>query len=247
MWPLTQTPQVRAICAMIYAAMDFIGILSMITVMPITVRERSVYYRERAARMYGSNAYAVALFTVELPYLMICNLLFTGVVYLLVGLPGARYGQFLLGFFLYVSLCTFLGQFFAFVTPHEVMGAVVIGFTTVAFNLTSGYLVRQGVVTPVVSWLFYLSPSSYAFNYLASTLLIPPQDVSCATADVSLWIGCSVLKDQPNNLTAADWATVQFELDYERSWLDIVVLLAFWLVVIGSTVLTLHFVSWDTK
>jgi ABC-type multidrug transport system ATPase subunit/ABC-type multidrug transport system permease subunit len=247
LWPLTTTPQVRAICAMIYSAMDFIGILSMITVMPITVRERSVYYRERAARMYSGNAYAVALFTVELPYLMICTLLFTGVLYLLVGLAGLRYGQFLLGFFLYVSLCTFLGQLFAFITPHEVIGAVVIGFTTVSFNLTSGYLVRQGVVTDVVSWLFYLSPSFYAFNYLASALLIPPEGVSCATADISIWIGCSVLSDQKNKMTVADWAIVQFQLDPERTWLDIVVLLAFWLVVIGSTVLTLHFVSWNTK
>jgi hypothetical protein len=240
MWPITKTQQVSALAAMVYLAMDFIGILSMVTVLPITVRERTVYYRERAARMYGSNAFALSLFLVELPYLVVSAFIFTGLIFCLIGLPTPTFGPFLLVFFLYVSLCTFIGQLYALATPHEVMGQIFIGFTTVVFNLCSGYLVVYADVPAVVSWLFFISPSRYAYNFLASELLVP------CDPEAGLWLGCQVITS--NNRTVGDWALDTFDLEVNRAWtIDVPVLFGFWVLVIALTVATLKWVNWDTK
>merc|ERR1711971_304049 len=105
--------------------------------------ERTVYYRERSSQMYSSAVYSLALFFVELPYLVISVFSFVSILYFMAGLRPQDFLYFFLVFFLYVSLCTFLGQLFAVATPHDIIGQVAVGFTTVLFNLASGYLVSR--------------------------------------------------------------------------------------------------------
>ncbi len=49
----------------------FVGMLNMQTSLPVLVRERAVYYRERASYLYGSVPYALSSILVELPWLVL--------------------------------------------------------------------------------------------------------------------------------------------------------------------------------
>lgn len=46
-----------------YAAVFFVGVNNAQTVQPVVARERTVFYRERAAGMYSSLPYAMAQVT----------------------------------------------------------------------------------------------------------------------------------------------------------------------------------------
>lgn len=55
----------------LYGAVLFLGVQNSSTVQPVLSVERSVYYREHAAGMYGGLPFALALACVELPYLLV--------------------------------------------------------------------------------------------------------------------------------------------------------------------------------
>jgi hypothetical protein len=54
----------------LYAATLFLGVNNSSTVQPVLAVERSVFYRERAAGMYGSLPYGLAQQVIEVPYVL---------------------------------------------------------------------------------------------------------------------------------------------------------------------------------
>jgi hypothetical protein len=52
-------------CAVIYITSLFCGILAMITVTPVAVSERSVFYREQQSRMYSVLLYTLCNYLIE--------------------------------------------------------------------------------------------------------------------------------------------------------------------------------------
>jgi hypothetical protein len=47
----------------------FIGLLNMNTCLPVLIKERPVFYRERFSLMYNPTAYALSCIVSELPYM----------------------------------------------------------------------------------------------------------------------------------------------------------------------------------
>jgi len=240
-FPIVNSSQVRSFGALIYLCMDFLSMVNMFTVLPITFRERSVYYRERAAQMYSPVIYGFALFLTELPYVVVSTAIYSIILYLLVGMNSYWLGFFYLIFLLYIGLATYIGQLSAFACPNEVVGQIVVGALTVFFNLFSGYLVAPDALSPVIGWLYYIVPSSYAFNAIASTQL-----GYCPTPRDPKFYGCSVIAS--SNQTLATYSVDLFDL--RTHWVysvDIPVLLAFWLLCLGLLAYSLLYISHDTR
>uniref|UniRef100_A0A7S2WG22 ABC transporter domain-containing protein n=1 Tax=Mucochytrium quahogii TaxID=96639 RepID=A0A7S2WG22_9STRA len=247
-FPITNLRQARSVGALIYLCMDFVGILNMVTVLPVTFSERTVYYRERAAQTYSSRAYMFSIFVVELPYLVISIAVFVFIMYFLIGLPAQMVGYFFVVFWLYVSLCTYLGQLIAIASPNEIVGQVLVGFLTVIFNLFSGYLVSRTQITVALQWVMWLSPSSYAFNGLASTQL-----ANCPNPTDD-FIGCqniTVLDPATQNevvQTVAEWSENTFDLRLEDVYdVDIPVLIGFVVFTLVLCAFSLKYIKHDTK
>lgn len=57
------------------------GMFNCLTVMPLVAAERVVFYRERAAMLYGPGPYSIALGLAEVPYLLVQSLVMVNVVY----------------------------------------------------------------------------------------------------------------------------------------------------------------------
>eukprot|EP01039_Chlorochromonas_danica_P022357 gene22357-biopygen7853 len=69
----------------IFLTAFFCGILAMITVTPVFLEERPVFYREQQSRMYSVFVYLLTLVVLEIPYLIVSSLSFTLPFFYIVG------------------------------------------------------------------------------------------------------------------------------------------------------------------
>jgi ABC-type multidrug transport system permease subunit len=99
---------------------------------PVLIRERAVFYRERASRMYIPEAYAASFFLTELPWLALLVLVVIPPVYFMVGFnPNA-------------------GVFFSYLVTVYVLCVLFISLGEVASAFFSTIDVAQAAVGVVI-------------------------------------------------------------------------------------------------
>ena len=73
------TGGVQSVISLISLAALFTGVISMNTVLPVLMRERAVFYRERFSRMYAPEAHSLSYAIAELPWMVFLVMLtYTG-------------------------------------------------------------------------------------------------------------------------------------------------------------------------
>ncbi|RLN90863.1 hypothetical protein BBJ28_00023517 [Nothophytophthora sp. Chile5] len=197
---------------MIFLSTIFVGVVSMISGLPVTFEERSVFYRERAAQTYNTLWYFVSFSVVELPYVLVCALLFTVVYYPMVGFVGFASGVFYwFNIALMILFQVYLGQLLIIALPTIEVAAIMgmlfnsicwmfMGFNPPALQIPSGY-----------KWLYAIVPHRYSFAVLVgivfgdcsdsqlaeiSAVAAEPGDV--ASLDLSDYpLGCRIVQNAP--------------------------------------------------
>eukprot|EP00456_Euglypha_rotunda_P076606 TRINITY_DN71867_c0_g1_i1.p1 TRINITY_DN71867_c0_g1~~TRINITY_DN71867_c0_g1_i1.p1 ORF type:complete len:126 (-),score=17.01 TRINITY_DN71867_c0_g1_i1:10-336(-) len=94
--------------------------------MPVMIRERAVYYRERSTNMYSPWIYSISIGVVELPPIIFNNLIFLLPFYFMVGFRNDERAFFLhfLGQVL-MSICfVYWEQLLSELMPNEIGRAV---------------------------------------------------------------------------------------------------------------------------
>ncbi|KAK4086445.1 hypothetical protein Purlil1_9291 [Purpureocillium lilacinum] len=168
---------------------------------PLFIHRRDIFEtREKKSKMYSWVAFVTGLIVSEIPYLIICGVLYFVCWYYTVGFPTAstRAGATFFVMLMYEFLYTGMGQFIAAYAPNEVFASlvnpVVIG-TLVSF---CGVLVPYQQITAFWRyWMYYLNP----FNYLMGSMLVFSvwgTDVNCADSEFAVF-------DPPNGTTCADY------------------------------------------
>ncbi|GAB9472325.1 Pleiotropic drug resistance protein abc superfamily [Globisporangium polare] len=197
---------------MIFLATAFIGIVSLISILPIAFEERASFYRERASQTYNAFWYFVCFTVVEIPYVAVGALLFTATFYPMVGFTGFKEFVFYwLNTALQVLFQAYMGQFLIFALPSIEVAAVIgvlfnsifflfMGFNPPAIEIPSGY-----------KWLYAITPQRYSFSLLAGTVFGDCSDehllqmsVAAKTKtalDMSGWpLGCQLVQNAPANI-----------------------------------------------
>jgi ABC-type multidrug transport system permease subunit len=168
---------------------------------PLFIHRRDIFEtRESKSKMYSWVAFVTALVVSEIPYLVICAVLYFLPWYYTVGFPGssARAGATFFVMLFYEFMYTGIGQFVAAYAPNEVFASLVnpvlIG-TLVSFC---------GVLVPYAQlqvfwryWMYYLNP----FNYLMGSMLVFTvwgADVSCSEREFARFA-------PPNGTTCGDY------------------------------------------
>ncbi|OAA77121.1 ABC-2 type transporter [Akanthomyces lecanii RCEF 1005] len=139
---------------------------------PLFIHRRDIFEtREKKSKMYSWIAFVTGLIVSEIPYLIICGVLYFICWYYTVGFPtdSNRAGATFFVVVAYEFLYTGIGQFIAAYAPNEV-------FASLVNPLLLGVLVSFcGVLVPYAqilsfwrSWLYWLNP----FNYLMGSLLV---------------------------------------------------------------------------
>ncbi|CAO2652590.1 Nn.00g008730.m01.CDS01 [Neocucurbitaria sp. VM-36] len=153
---------------------------------PLFIDRRDLYEtREKKSKMYSWIAFVTGLIVSEIPYLIICGILYFLCFYYTAGLPVAsnKAGAVFFVMLVYQFIYTGIGQFVAAYAPNAV-------FASLVNPLLIGTLVSFcGVLVPYAQiqafwryWMYYLNP----FNYLMGALLIFADydwDVQCTEAE----------------------------------------------------------------
>jgi len=236
---VTNIKRINSHVGLIYNSMDFIGVINLMTVLEISCAERAVFYRERMSNYYGALPYSLSLFFAELPYLVVVITLFVTIEYWLVGWKetAGAFFFFLLIFFLYTSICTFVGQWMSALMPNAKVANVAVGALSCLFNLFGGYLLPRPAMEGWYQWIQYIMPSSYSLSALVS-----PQLGTCNDPDVD--VGCAVFKDaKGKDISVADWVQKEYAFDPDDMYVYMVALMIFWAVIQTFIFLTLKYVS----
>ncbi|OAQ96906.1 hypothetical protein LLEC1_06533 [Akanthomyces lecanii] len=141
-------------------------------VQPLFIHRRGIFEtREKKSKMYSWIAFVTGLIVSEIPYLIVCGVLYFVCWYYTVGFPtdSNRAGATFFVVLAYEFLYTGIGQFIAAYAPNEV-------FASLVNPLLLGVLVSFcGVLVPYAQilafwryWLYWLNP----FNYLMGCLLV---------------------------------------------------------------------------
>jgi len=228
--------------ALIYLSMDFIGVMNMMTVLEITCAERTVYYRERASNMYSPLPYSLAIFLAEVPYLTVSCLTFVSIEYWMVGRSNSPVLFFFYFFimYLYTSSCTYIGQLMAVAMPNAKVANVAVGATSVVLNLFSGYLVPFPFMHSYYSWIRWILPSSYALSAMVSS------EMGICTGDEN---GCAEftapnpMTQEPTDYVTATYVLDNYDFHHDRRFLNMGVLIGFWVGLQILIYLSLRFIS----
>nr|QVT92349.1 ABC transporter [Salvia miltiorrhiza] len=131
----------------IYAAVLFLGSTNGITVLDVVCVERTVLYREMAAGMYSAFPYAFAQVAIETIYVAIQTIIYTLLLYSMIGFQWTISKFLLFYYFIFTSFIyfTLFGMMFIALTPGLQVGAIVSSFFHSLWNLFSGFLLSRMV------------------------------------------------------------------------------------------------------
>ncbi|KAI8933384.1 hypothetical protein NX059_009999 [Plenodomus lindquistii] len=174
---------------------------------PLFIERRDLYEtREKKSKMYSWIAFVTGLIVSEMPYLILCAVIYFLCWYYTSGLPSDsdKAGAVFFVMLIYQFIYTGIGQFIAAYAPNAV-------FASLVNPLLLGTLVSFcGVLVPYEQiqafwryWLYWLNP----FNYLMGSLLVFVDwdwDINCKESEFAMF-------DPPSNQTCGQ---------YLESWMN---------------------------
>ncbi|CAD5190270.1 unnamed protein product [Musa acuminata subsp. malaccensis] len=161
-----------------YGSALFIGFANASVVQPIVERERTVFYRERAAGMYSSMPYAIAQVAIEIPYILIQAILFSVIVYPMIGFPFVAAKFFWFMFFLLLSFIYFVlfGMMTVALTPNQQIAALFSFFLFIIWNMFSGFFVPRKMIPIWWRWYYWADPAAWTVYGLMVSQLGDKED-----------------------------------------------------------------------
>ncbi|KAJ4314265.1 hypothetical protein N0V94_006534 [Neodidymelliopsis sp. IMI 364377] len=171
---------------------------------PLFIDRRDIYEtREKKSKMYHWAPFVTGLIVSELPYLIICALLYYVCWYFTVGLPtDAKYaGSTFFVVIFYEFLYTGIGQMIAAHAPNAIFAALANPLVITTLVSFSGVMAPYSQIQPFWKyWIYYMDP----FNYLMSSLLVFTtwsSPVTCKTGELAVF-------DPPSNQTCGQYLSL---------------------------------------
>ncbi|KAJ0238477.1 ABC-transporter N-terminal domain-containing protein [Hirschfeldia incana] len=146
-----------------YAAVLFVGVNNSTSVQPLVAVERTVFYRERAAKMYSALPYALAQVVCEVPYVLFQTTYYTLIVYTMLCFEWKMVKFFWFFFVSFVSFLyfTYYGMMAVAITPNQQVAAVFAGAFYGLFNLFSGFLIPRPRIPKWWVWYYWICPVAW--------------------------------------------------------------------------------------
>ncbi|WRX27625.1 ABC transporter-like [Theobroma cacao] len=154
-----------------YTSVIFIGVNNTFSVMPIIAVERTVFYRERAARMYSAMAYTLAQAMIELPYLFVQAVVFGVIIYAMIGFQWNAAKFFWYMFIMYFNLSgyTFYGMMVVALTPNLQVAYIVSTAVYGLWSLFAGFLIPRPRIPVWWRWYYWACPLAWTLYGLITS------------------------------------------------------------------------------
>ncbi|KAF5957019.1 hypothetical protein HYC85_004244 [Camellia sinensis] len=146
-----------------YAAVLFVGINNCNSVQPLVAIERTVFYREKAAGMYSALPYALAQVIAEIPYVLVQSIIFSLIVYAMVGFEWMTHKFFWFFFVTFFSFLyfTYYGMMIVSITPNHQVAAIFAAAFYSLFNLFSGFFIPRPKIPKWWIWYYWICPVAW--------------------------------------------------------------------------------------
>jgi len=146
-----------------YAAVLFLGGSNASAVQPVVTVERTVFYRERAAGMYSELPYAFAQVAIEAVYVAIQSLLYTLILFSMIGYEWHAEKFFYFYYFIFMAFTYFsmYGMMLVALTPGHQIAAICMSFFMSFWNLFSGFMIPKPLIPVWWRWYYWGSPVAW--------------------------------------------------------------------------------------
>ncbi|KAI7742385.1 hypothetical protein M8C21_015295, partial [Ambrosia artemisiifolia] len=162
-----------------YAAVMFLGGTNTQSVQTVVSIERTVFYREKAAGMYSSLPYAFAQVAIEVIYVFIQTLIYSLLLYSMIGFAWSA-SKFL-WFYFFVYMCfiyfTLYGMMLVALTPNYHIAAITMSFFLSVWNLFSGFIIPVTQIPIWWRWYYWGSPVAWTLYGLITSQVGQNEDL----------------------------------------------------------------------
>ena len=164
---------VQNVMGVLYASVLFLGVNNSSSVQPVVSVERAVFYRERAAGMYGPLPYACAQALIEIPYILVQTLLYAMITYSMISFEWTvnKFFWYFLFMFLTFTYFTFYGMMAVGLTPSQQLAAVTSSGFYSLWNLFAGFLMPKAQMPSWWSWFYWICPVAWTLYGLITSQL----------------------------------------------------------------------------
>ncbi|PNP74964.1 hypothetical protein FNYG_11688 [Fusarium nygamai] len=168
---------------------------------PLFIHRRDIFEtREKKSKMYSWVAFVTGLIISEVPYLIICSVLYYVCWYYTVGFPAtsSRAGGTFFVMFMYEFIHTGIGQFVAAYAPNEVFAALINPLVVTILVSFCGVFVPYSELQSFWKyWLYYINP----YNDMMGSMLtfdVWGVDVKCKDSEFARF-------SPPNGTTCGEY------------------------------------------
>lgn len=124
-----------------------------------------VFLKEEGARLYNTMTFFISRNIVEIPFLVLIPLLWSAIMYWMIGL-GNTVGQFFTFYFI-LFLISFAGNSLGLLLGSAIKDAklvsIMIPIFILPFVLFSGFYKNRDDLPVWLGWIEYISPMKYSF------------------------------------------------------------------------------------
>ncbi|KZZ99435.1 BMR1-like protein [Moelleriella libera RCEF 2490] len=190
-------------------------VMFQVTVLPVLIisqvevmfhMKRALFFREASSKMYSPITFATAISTAEMPYSVLCAVIFFVCLYFMPGLDpspsraGYQFFMVLITEFFAVTL----GQGLASLTPSPRISAQFDPFITIIFALFCGVTIPPPQIPGFWrAWLYQLNPLTRLISGMVTTALHGLK-VVCSSDEINRFTA-------PENTTCGDYMTTFFD------------------------------------
>lgn len=147
----------------VYSSALFLGFANCSIIQPVVALERTVFYRERSAGMYSYIPHVIAQVAVEIPYIIIQVIIFSGIVYPMLGfqLQAAKFFWFTLFMLLSFIYFVLYGMMTVALTPTQEIAAGLAFLIFIMWNVFSGFVIPIKMIPVWWRWFYWACPPAW--------------------------------------------------------------------------------------
>ncbi|KAG0094059.1 hypothetical protein BGZ92_009267 [Podila epicladia] len=210
--------------------------------LPMALQGRPILYKLKNFAMYRPSSFGLAQVMLDVPVIIIHNLLFAIVLYFLSGLQRtfAKFVIFVLVLSLAALCMTAFFRMFGCASETFDDATKFSGLILLALILYSGYLVPYQAMHPWFIWIFWINPLAYAFKALMSNEMsglrfdcAPPYLIPFGPGYDNLENQvCTLAGSKPgiNYVDGSDYLYAAFRYKTSELWYNILAVALFWLL-----------------
>ncbi|PPQ86500.1 hypothetical protein CVT25_008244 [Psilocybe cyanescens] len=213
---------------------------------PSLYSQRPIVLRHQKAALYHPFVEALALTLVDVPISLVTSLVFSLILYFMVGLQRTASQFFIFLLFLFTMTIAMKGWFrgIAAAFPSEAAAQSFAGISVLALSIYTGYTIPKPTMIGALRWITYINPLKYGFEAIMTnefstldgvcSVLVPSgPGYENITLDNQV---CATVGAIPGESTVngSRFVALSYGFKHSNMWMNFGIIIAFLVAFIGA-------------